>query len=40
MAKAGINPSLNAISTILFVVVMILLLVLNRRDVDIIDLEV
>lgn len=40
MAKAGINPSMNAISTILFVVVMILLLVLNRRDVDIIDLEV
>lgn len=40
MAKAGINPSMNAISTILFVVVMILLLVLNRRDVDVIDLEV
>lgn len=40
MAKAGINPSMNAISTFLFVVVMILLLVLNRRDVDIIDLEV
>ena len=40
MAKAGINPSMNAISTILFVVVMILLLVLNRRDVDVTDLEV
>ena len=40
MAKTGINPSMNAISTILFVVVMALLVVLNRRDVDIADLEV
>lgn len=40
MAKTGINPSMNAISTILFVVIMALLVVLNRRDVDIADLEV
>ncbi|MDD7362809.1 MAG: ABC transporter permease [Peptoniphilus sp.] len=40
MAKTGINPSMNAISTILFVAVFILLLVLNKRDVDIVDLEV
>lgn len=40
MAKTGINPSMNAISTILFIVIMALPVVLNRRDVDIADLEV
>ena len=32
MAKKGIDPSINALSTIMFVVVMLLLLVINRRS--------
>lgn len=32
MAKLGINPTINALSTIMFVAVMLLLLVLNRRS--------
>lgn len=40
MAKTGINPSMNAISAILFAVVFILLIILNKRDVNIADLEV
>lgn len=31
MAKRGVVPSINALSTILFVVVMLLLLIINRR---------
>lgn len=31
MAKKGIDPSINALSTIMFVIVMALLLVINRR---------
>lgn len=32
MAKKGIDPSINALSTIMFVVVMLLLLVINKRS--------
>ena len=32
MAKKGINPSINALSAIMFAVVMILLIVLNKRS--------
>lgn len=32
MAKKGIDPSINALSTIMFVVVMALLLIINRRS--------
>lgn len=40
MAKTGINPSMNAISTILFSVVFILLVVLNKKDIDLAKFEV
>ena len=40
MAKTGINPSMNAISSILFVTIFILLLILNKRDIDLIHFEV
>ena len=32
MAKKGIDPSINALSTIMFVAVMALLLIINRRS--------
>lgn len=32
MAKKGVTPSINALSTIMFVVVMLLLLVINKRS--------
>ena len=32
MAKKGIDPSINALSTLMFVVVMLLLLVINKRE--------
>ena len=32
MAKKGIDPSINALSTIMFAVVMILLLIINKKD--------
>lgn len=32
MARRGINPRINALSTIIFIVVMILLYIINRRD--------
>ena len=32
MAKRGVVPSINALSTIMFVVVMLLLLIINRRS--------
>ena len=32
MAKRGINPTINALSTLMFVSVMVLLLVLNKRS--------
>ena len=40
MAKTGINPSMNAISTILFSIVFILLLLLNKKDIDLAKFEV
>ncbi|MDO5301692.1 MAG: ABC transporter permease [Tissierellia bacterium] len=40
MAKTGINPSMNALSTIMFLSVLILLLLLNRKDIDLVDIEV
>lgn len=40
MAKTGINPSMNALSTLLFVAVLALLLLLNKRDIDLVDFEV
>lgn len=40
MVKTGINPSMNAISTILFTVVLILLLLLNKKDIDLVKFEV
>ena len=40
MAKTGINPSMNALSTLLFVAVLVLLLILNKRDIDLVDFEV
>lgn len=38
MAKKGINPAINAISTIVFVAILILLLIVNKRS-DIIEEE-
>lgn len=32
MAKKGIDPSINALSTIMFIVVMLLLLIINKRS--------
>ena len=32
MAKRGINPTINALSTLMFLSVMVLLLVLNKRS--------
>ena len=32
MAKRGVVPSINALSTLLFVAVMVLLLIINRRS--------
>ena len=32
MTKRGINPKINALSTLMFVFVMILLLIINKRD--------
>ena len=32
MARKGINPSINALSTLMFVTVLILLLIINRKD--------
>lgn len=40
MARRGINPKINAVSTLLFAVVLVLLLVLNRKDSVIRNLEV
>ena len=40
MAKTGINPSMNALSTLLFAAVLVLLLILNKRDIDLVDFEV
>lgn len=40
MAKTGINPSMNAISTILFTVVFVLLLILNKKGIDLAKFEV
>ncbi|MCD1148023.1 ABC transporter permease [Peptoniphilus sp. KCTC 25270] len=40
MAKTGINPSMNAISTILFATVLILLLIINKKDIDLVKFEV
>ncbi|MDO5755554.1 MAG: ABC transporter permease [Tissierellia bacterium] len=39
MAKKGINPAINAISTIVFVAILALLLIINKRS-DIIEEEV
>ena len=32
MARKGINPSINALSTLMFLTVLILLLIVNRKD--------
>ena len=32
MTRRGVDPSINALSTIIFVVVMIMLILINRRD--------
>ena len=32
MARKGINPSINALSTLMFVTVLILLLIVNRKE--------
>lgn len=32
MARKGINPSINALSTLMFIIVLILLLIVNRKD--------
>jgi spermidine/putrescine transport system permease protein len=32
MARRGINPTINALSTIMFGVVLILLLIINKRN--------
>ncbi len=40
MARRGINPKINAVSTILFVAVLVLLLVINKRDAAAKQLEV
>ena len=32
MARKGINPSINALSTLMFITVLILLLIVNRKD--------
>lgn len=34
MARLGINPKINALSTLMFVTVLILLLIINRRTTD------
>ncbi|MCL2698844.1 MAG: ABC transporter permease [Defluviitaleaceae bacterium] len=34
MARRGINPMINALSTLMFVVVIILLFIINKRDVE------
>lgn len=34
MARRGVNPKINALSTLLFVAVMILLILVNKRDSD------
>ena len=31
MARMGINPSLNALSAVMFIVVLVLMLIINRR---------
>ncbi|MCL1818712.1 MAG: ABC transporter permease [Spirochaetaceae bacterium] len=40
MARRGINPKINAVSTLLFVAVFILLLIINKRDAAAKQLEV
>jgi spermidine/putrescine transport system permease protein len=32
MARRGVNPKINALSTIIFIVVLVLLYMINRRD--------
>ena len=32
MARKGINPSINALSTLMFITVLILLLIVNRKE--------
>jgi spermidine/putrescine transport system permease protein len=34
MARRGINPMINALSTLMFIVVIILLFIINKRDID------
>jgi len=40
MARRGINPKINAVSTLLFVTVFCLLMIINKRDTSIQKLEV
>ncbi|MDR3200174.1 MAG: ABC transporter permease subunit, partial [Spirochaetales bacterium] len=40
MARRGINPKINAVSTLLFLTVFILLVIINKRDAAIKKLEV
>jgi spermidine/putrescine transport system permease protein len=40
MARRGINPKINAVSTLLFAAVFILLLIINKRDAAVKQLEV
>jgi spermidine/putrescine transport system permease protein len=40
MARRGINPKINAVSTLLFAVVLVLLLAINRKDSVIKNMEV
>jgi len=32
MTRRGVDPSINALSTLIFVVVMVMLILINRRD--------
>ena len=34
MARKGVNPKINAVSTLLFVTVMALLLIVNKRELS------
>ncbi|MCX7788546.1 MAG: ABC transporter permease [Spirochaetes bacterium] len=40
MARRGINPKINAVSTLLFITVFCLLMIINKRDANIQKLEV
>jgi spermidine/putrescine transport system permease protein len=40
MARRGINPKINAVSTLLFLAVFILLVIINKRDAAVKKLEV